>query len=106
MRFLVPKVGFDVQNAEIVRDTREGKMADRKYNAAVVVNTVRYAMIDQIKNPRPGFEEVMQQHFRLQRHRIMDFCQRWLSNCGALLEPQVLAFRKSVQELHMLLSPL
>ena len=32
--------------------------------ANIVLNTVRYAMIDQLTNPRPGFEEITRLHFR------------------------------------------
>jgi len=33
------------------------------------LNVVRYAMVDMLKRPPPGFEDVVTGHFRLMRHR-------------------------------------
>lgn len=49
----------------MAQDTSAGEAANLSYNANIVLNTVRYAMIDQLTNPRPGFEEITRLHFRL-----------------------------------------
>ena len=53
-----------LQNVEIAKGTSAGDAANLSYNAQIVLNTVRYAMIDQLTNPRPGFEEITRLHFR------------------------------------------
>ena len=35
------------------------------------LNVVRYAMVDMLKRPPPGFEDVVTGHFRLMRHRYV-----------------------------------
>lgn len=35
-------------------------------------------MIDQIKNPPKGFEEVIQKHFFLKKDEILEECERWI----------------------------
>lgn len=35
--------------------------------AEIWLNSIRYAMIDQLRRPRPGFEEAIRSHFRLLR---------------------------------------
>lgn len=35
----------------------------------IQLNVVRWAMIDVLKRPPPGFEEVVREHFRIMRHR-------------------------------------
>ena len=43
---------------------------------------------------------------RLQRHRIMAFCHKWLTEEQGLDEQQKSGFRKAVKELHGLLAEL
>jgi hypothetical protein len=38
---------------------------------------MRYACIDKIKNPPPGFEEVVLTHFRLVRHKLSAAARAW-----------------------------
>jgi hypothetical protein len=44
----------------------------------VQLNTLRWAIIDQLRRPRPGFEDVTRGHFRLLRHRVLAQAQAWL----------------------------
>lgn len=52
--------------------------------AEIWLNSIRYAMIDQLRRPRPGFEEATRAHFRLLRWRIMRQCGAWLEQARAL----------------------
>ena len=89
-----------------MRGTAEGKAADSSYNATVVLNNIRYAMIDQIKAPRPGFEEVTHTHFRLLRRRIMAQCQRWKQDAAGMDQLHRASLQKSIAELQRLLTQL
>lgn len=94
---------FNEPNVDLMRDTTEGSTASKSYNAELHLNTVRWAMIDQLKNPREGFQEVTKQHFKLMRHRIMKQCKGWIEQCTegqAALRDRLVA---SVDELHSLL---
>ncbi len=52
--------------------------------AEIWLNSIRYAMIDQLRRPRPGFEAATRAHFRLLRWRIMKQCGTWLEQARAL----------------------
>jgi len=42
----------------------------RNYDESQIqLNVVRWAMVDVLKHPPPGFEEVVQKHFRIMKHR-------------------------------------
>ena len=44
----------------------------------VKLANIRYAMIEMIKNPPKGFEEVVRKHFLLKKEEILEQCQKWL----------------------------
>jgi baculoviral IAP repeat-containing protein 6 len=45
-------------------------------------STIEWAMIDMIKNPPPGFEDVIRQHFLLKRHYILGVVDAWIEDAG------------------------
>ena len=89
-----------------MRGTREGAAADHNYNAGVVLATVRYAMVDALRAPRPGFEVVIRLHFRLLRHRLLAQCRRWLLAFANEGEAYMASLQKAVAELYGLLNKL
>jgi hypothetical protein len=52
--------------------------------AEIWLNNIRYAMIEQLRRPRPGFEAPVRAHFRLLRWRIMRQCAAWMEQAQAL----------------------
>ena len=40
------------------------------------VATIQHAMVDQLRNPSPGFEEAIRRHFTLKRARIISVTQQ------------------------------
>ncbi len=50
--------GFDGEQG-----TEEGEKKNEAYSNIVRLGNVKYAMIEQIKNPPKGFEDVIQRHF-------------------------------------------
>ena len=40
----------------------------------VLINNIKYAMIAQMQNPTPGFEDVIKTHFYLKRDRLLQVC--------------------------------
>eukprot|EP00658_Telonema_sp_P-2_P081570 TRINITY_DN839_c0_g2_i6.p1 TRINITY_DN839_c0_g2~~TRINITY_DN839_c0_g2_i6.p1 ORF type:complete len:666 (-),score=151.83 TRINITY_DN839_c0_g2_i6:177-2174(-) len=57
--------------------TSEGQARNQGYANIVRYGTVKYAMLDQILNPGKGFEEVIHQHFRLKKHKILQNLTKW-----------------------------
>ena len=97
---------YPLQNTEQLRGTREGAASDHSYNAGVVLATVRYAMVDALRHPRPGFEAVVTTHFRILSHRIMTQCQKWMREYAGEGDAYVGSLSKAVRELHGLLTAL
>jgi hypothetical protein len=53
---------------------------------------IKYAMIDQLRNPTPGFEDAICRHFWVKKQRILTEVARWIAdakrpaNYGRLVE--------------------
>ncbi|GMH45929.1 hypothetical protein BSKO_13893 [Bryopsis sp. KO-2023] len=97
---------FNEPNVDMMRDTTEGHMASSSYNAELQLNTLRWAMIDQIRHPRKGFEEVTWLHFKLMRHRIIKQCHSWVEQCSKAQVALQQRMGSAVDELHSLLDGL
>lgn len=97
---------FNEPAYEGMRGTEEGSTSSLKYNSEIWLNSIRYAMIDQLRRPRPGFEAVTRAHFRLLRWRIMAQCGKWVEQATALDTLFQKRLRDAVVELHGLLAAL
>ncbi len=76
------------------------------HTSQLQLGTLRYGMIDLIKNPVPGFEEVIASHFRLLRRRIMATVRKWVQDAGAVDDALQRRMDLAVCELHGLLAKL
>lgn len=56
---LVPEPYFNEPGYERSRGTTSGNQSSKEYNANIMQATVRWAMLDQIRNASPCFKEVM-----------------------------------------------
>lgn len=65
--------GFEGQSG-----SEEGEKKNEGYSNIVKYFNIKIAMIKQIKNPPPGFEEVIRRHFFLKRETILSDCEQWL----------------------------
>lgn len=83
-----------------------GTCALLPFRAEIWLNNIRYAMVDQLRRPRPGFEEAIRTHFRLLRWRIMRQCAAWLEAARPLDPLFQRRLRDAVAELHGLLAAL
>jgi hypothetical protein len=70
------------------------------------LNTIRFAIIDVLKHPRPGFEQVVTSHFRVLRPRILATVNRWVIESVPLGEAAQGRLRRAAAELRQLLSAL
>jgi len=76
----VEKPYFNEPGYESTMNTPDGEVQNRKYNEVIRAATLQWAIIDQLMNPSPGFEEPIRIHFTLKRNDIMKQCQEWLKD--------------------------
>lgn len=50
---------FNEPGYETIRNTEEGNSRSRGYNADIQVHTVRYAMVEQLRNPPAGEDHMI-----------------------------------------------
>lgn len=60
------------------KGTQSGEEASARYNNTIRLATVRHAMIDHLRSPPRGFEEVTVRHFSLCRQRLTVQARRWM----------------------------
>lgn len=105
---LVADPYFNEPAVELMRGTPEGEAASSAYNAARRLETLRWAMVDLLEAPRPGFEQVIAAHFGALRHRIMGKAPAWVAEARTADSSGALAERmeRELQKLHGLLEKL
>ena len=68
---------FNEPGYERDRGNARGIEANNKYNEPVRFNTMKLAMVDQLKNPSFGFADVIKNHFRLKKNDIYKKLDEW-----------------------------
>lgn len=58
--------------------TDEGERKNEAYANIVRYCNIKYAMIDNLKNPPKGFESVIRRHFYLKKAEILDEVKKWV----------------------------
>jgi baculoviral IAP repeat-containing protein 6 (apollon) len=74
---MVPDPYFNEPGYE--RQTANDKTSMR-YNMNVRRDNIRWAMIDQLRNPKPNFKAVIKNHFTLKKNLINQMMDNWLSD--------------------------
>lgn len=105
-QILIEAPYFNEPSYDAIKGTSEGAAASLRYNAEIWLGNIRYAMLDVLRNPRPGYEQAIAIHFRLLRHRIMRQAGEWLEAAKALDETYQRRLGEAVGELHGLLAVL
>ncbi|XP_030643061.1 baculoviral IAP repeat-containing protein 6 [Chanos chanos] len=77
---LVAEPYFNEPGYERSRGTPSGTQSSREYDGNIRQATVKWAMLEQIRNPSPCFKEVIHKHFYLKRAEIMAQCEDWISD--------------------------
>ncbi|RXN29819.1 baculoviral IAP repeat-containing 6-like protein [Labeo rohita] len=75
---LVAEPYFNEPGYERSRGTPSGTQSSREYDGNIRQATVKWAMLEQIRNPSPCFKEVIHRHFYLKRAEIMAQCEGWI----------------------------
>jgi len=71
-------VFFNEPGYEGEAGTEEGEKKNEAYSNIVRYGNILYAMIEQIKNPPKGFEEVIKRHFYLKKKPILKEVNKWI----------------------------
>ena len=79
---LVENPYFNEPSYEKRMNTVQGKIDSNNYNAPLYIGTIKYAIIDMIKNPPPAMEDVIKFHFSCKKDEIIETTQKWLDNCS------------------------
>uniref|UniRef100_W8AIN7 Dual E2 ubiquitin-conjugating enzyme/E3 ubiquitin-protein ligase BIRC6 n=1 Tax=Ceratitis capitata TaxID=7213 RepID=W8AIN7_CERCA len=82
---LVPEPYFNEPGFERSRGTPSGTHSSREYNSNIYQACVRWAMLEQIRNPSPCFKDVIHTHFWLKRNEICAQIESWIEE---LSKPQ------------------
>ena len=71
-------VYFNEPSYESLLGTEEGNQLNEGYSNIVRYNNIRVCMIDMIKNPPKGFENVIKIHFFLKKEKILKEVDSWI----------------------------
>jgi ubiquitin-protein ligase len=77
---LIEEPYFNEPGYESLINTENGKKLSIQYNNDIYAQTIKLAMIEQIKNPILGFEDVIKNHFKLKKNQIINQVDNWLIN--------------------------
>lgn len=101
---LVEDPYFNEPNVEQMRGQPEGEAASARRNAQISRDNIRWAMIDVLRNPKPGFEAAIIAHFKTLRVLILEQCKKWLqAESGADAQARL---ARDISELYELLAAL
>jgi hypothetical protein len=68
-------VYFNEPGFEHESSTEEGQKKNRAYGNVVRYGNVKYAMLENLRNPPPGFEDIIKRHFFIKKREILADCE-------------------------------
>ncbi|XP_061767077.1 baculoviral IAP repeat-containing protein 6 isoform X1 [Nerophis ophidion] len=77
---LVAEPYFNEPGYERSRGTPSGTQSSREYDGNIRQASVKWAMLEQMRNPSPCFKEVIHKHFFLKKTEIMSQCEEWIAD--------------------------
>jgi ubiquitin-protein ligase len=69
---------FNEPGYETLMNTTKGDLQSAAYNEPIRLATITFAMLDALRNPPLGFEQVIKLHFSLKANRVMKDVVQWL----------------------------
>ena len=92
---------FNEPGYESSRGTKEGKVKNDAYMEPVRYNTLKLGMVEQLKNPSFGFEDIIKNHFKLKQNDIFKKLDEWkkISTNSANFELQYNLLKSMVAKL-------
>ena len=71
-------VYYNEPSCESEMGTPAGEAKNEAYSNIVRYANIKYAIIEQIKKPSPGFEEIIRRHFYLKKEQILKEVKGWI----------------------------
>jgi baculoviral IAP repeat-containing protein 6 len=96
---LVEDPFFNEPGYEKLMNTPQGIMKNNEYNDAIHLATMKWAILDQLKNPSNGFEDAIKIHFRLKKHLIIEECEKWTNNAQKHKDIYIKYYNEIITEL-------
>ena len=85
-----------------MRNTPAGREGSRKHNSMLRLATLRHAVVEHLRSPPLGFEEITKRHFSICKRRLVAQARRWmLEEKGTSLYPR---FQRVYSEMLQLLT--
>lgn len=72
------EIYFNEPGYEEEANSEEGQLKNEGYSNIVKIATIKYAIIQQIKNPAKGFEDIIKKHFYMKREIIVKEVSEWI----------------------------
>jgi len=80
---MVERPYYNEPGYESQMGTYSGEKQSKAYVDNIRVQTIRWAMVDQLKNPSPGYEDAIKTHFKLKKQVIYREIQQWLKDSSS-----------------------
>eukprot|EP01122_Echinamoeba_exundans_P001349 TRINITY_DN11423_c0_g1_i1.p1 TRINITY_DN11423_c0_g1~~TRINITY_DN11423_c0_g1_i1.p1 ORF type:complete len:3880 (+),score=662.12 TRINITY_DN11423_c0_g1_i1:92-11731(+) len=69
---------FNEPGYESSMGTPEGTASSNAYNENIKLGTLRWAILEQLRSPAKGFEDIISTHFKLKKQEVIKQCDSWL----------------------------
>ena len=69
---------YNEPGLEVYAGTPQGELENEGYSNVVRFCNIKYAMIEQMRNPPRGFETAIKRHFYLKKKEILDEVHQWI----------------------------
>ena len=90
----IDKPYFNEPGYEKDINTARGEKTSTEYNEKLMPSTIEWAMIDMIRNPLPGYEEIIKTHFKYKGCKIIETIDGWINKCTNKDMQQKIAFAR------------
>jgi baculoviral IAP repeat-containing protein 6 len=91
---------FNEPGYEKSRGTPEGQKNSQTYNEIIYPESIKWGIIDMIKNPPATMEDVIKTHFKMKKDEITETTLKWLNNMDnkikTVKDPQLEARRNNL----------
>jgi len=74
---LIDEPYFNEPGYQRIIGTARGKSESFAYNDNIRMNTMKWAILDMIKNPPSGFEDIVKEHFKFKINDIKETTNKW-----------------------------
>jgi len=90
----IDKPYFNEPGYERNINTAHGEKTSIEYNEKLMPSTIEWGMIDMIRNPPPGYEEIIKTHFKYKGCKIIETIDGWINKCTNKDMQQKIAFAR------------